>query len=52
VASTLNEKQQNLMPFYANFVKTCTAIQLPFFDPNENAFSGTAICFVEENDDD
>lgn len=38
-------------PHFARFAQICTAIPLPKFEMNENAFQGTAICFVNEEED-
>lgn len=38
-------------PYFARFARNCTAIPLPKFEMNENAFQGTAICFVNDDED-
>ncbi|CAK5050675.1 unnamed protein product [Meloidogyne enterolobii] len=45
--NNLNLQCPNLM----SFTVLSTIIPLPYFDPKENSFHGTSICFIEENDE-
>uniref|UniRef100_A0A914LPG7 SRR1-like domain-containing protein n=1 Tax=Meloidogyne incognita TaxID=6306 RepID=A0A914LPG7_MELIC len=38
-------------PNLMSFTSLSTIIPLPYFEPKENSFHGTSICFIEENDE-